>query len=101
MMWHPDVVYAFLLDSGGPVVRGGTGVAFDWNAAGPKAEVMGRLSRLIVAGGLNPQNVSEAVSVLHPWGVDVSSGVEAHPGKKDPEKVRAFVKAVRSLENRN
>jgi phosphoribosylanthranilate isomerase len=47
---------------------------------------------------LTPQNIGEAISILQPWGVDVVSGVEARPGKKDPEKVRAFVRAVREMD---
>lgn len=57
--------------------------------------------RFVVAGGLNPRNVGKVLSALHPWGVDVSSGVEAAPGRKDPEKIRAFVRAVRSAEAGN
>jgi len=58
----------------------------------------GYQGRLIVAGGLNPENVSEAMGALQPWGVDVVSGVEREPGRKDPEKLKAFVAAVRRAE---
>jgi phosphoribosylanthranilate isomerase len=56
--------------------------------------------KLVIAGGLTPENVSEAIAILQPWGVDVVSGVEAKPGKKDPEKVRAFVRAVREADRK-
>jgi len=69
--------------------------------AAPVADAMrtGRL-KLVVAGGLTPVNVGEAMGILKPWGVDVVSGVEAQPGKKDPEKVRAFVNAVRECDRK-
>ena len=84
---------ALLLDGG----RGGTGERFDWAAV---AEVRERLPaglELVVAGGLSPGNVAEAVRLLRPDVVDVSSGVEAEPGRKSPEAVRAFVTAARQL----
>lgn len=83
------------LDAGTPQQPGGTGAAFDWHKAAPAVEEMRQAIRVVVAGGLNPSNVGEAMHILKPWGVDVSSGVEASPGKKDPDKVRAFVAAVR------
>jgi len=90
---------ALFLDSGSPLQPGGTGKTFDWRKALPIAEGVrqGGL-KLVVAGGLTPGNVAEAMAILRPWGVDVSSGVEARPGKKDPEKVRAFIRAVREAD---
>ncbi len=89
-------VNAFFLDSGTPEQMGGTGRVFNWQAATPVAEVIERAGfPLAVAGGLTPANVAEAIGVLAPWGVDVASGVESRPGKKNPEKVRAFIDVVR------
>jgi phosphoribosylanthranilate isomerase len=90
------VLDTFFLDSGGLALPGGTGRPFDWVKAVPIAEGMrqGGL-KIVVAGGLKADNVGQAMEILKPWGVDVVSGVEARPGKKDPEKVRAFVRAVR------
>ena len=91
----------FLLDSGNSRQPGGTGHTFDWKNARNLAEGMRKNGlRLVVAGGLTPENVGEAIETLEPWGVDVVSGVEASPGKKDPEKVRAFVRAVREMDRR-
>jgi len=101
MMWRPDVVHGFLLDSGGSSMLGGTGRMFDWHASIDGINVIRHLGNVVVAGGLNPGNVREAIQVTNPWGVDVSSGVESKPGKKDPEKIRAFVKAVREMDNAN
>jgi len=100
MMWRPDSVRAVLLDSGKSSKHGGTGEVFDWIAAIPVVDDIKRLFKVVGAGGLTPQNVGEAIGILHPWGVDVVSGVEASPGKKDPEKVRAFVKAVRDFDRK-
>jgi phosphoribosylanthranilate isomerase len=99
---HPEDLYGtFVLDSGDLRSPGGTGKAFDWEKAVPIAKGMRRSgAKLVVAGGLTPENVSEAMRVLNPFGVDVVSGVEARPGKKDPEKVRAFVKAVRDADRK-
>jgi phosphoribosylanthranilate isomerase len=80
------------------VKLGGTGETFDWQASLNALDRIKGLGRLVLAGGLNPENVGEAVRITKPWGVDVSSGVEASPGKKDPEKVRAFIRAVREAD---
>jgi len=90
---------AFFLDSSIPERPGGTGTAFDWEKTATMIEGIRKQVNIVVAGGLNPANVKDAISILHPWGVDVSSGVEAAPGKKDPAKVRAFVAAVRATES--
>jgi phosphoribosylanthranilate isomerase len=94
-----DKVSAIFLDSGTRKRPGGTGKKFDWEKAAPVLSALGDL-KFVIAGGLVPDNVAEAVQLMHPFGVDVSSGVEAKPGKKDPAKVRAFVNAVRAAEKR-
>jgi phosphoribosylanthranilate isomerase len=88
-----------LLDSGSAATRGGTGQTFDWNAMLPVAERLKEVAPVVIAGGLTPENVAEAVRLFDPCGVDVVSGVEQAPGKKDAAKMRAFVAAVRSVGN--
>ncbi len=85
---------AWLLDSFVPDRPGGTGARFNWDLA-VEARKLGR--PIILAGGLTPDNVAEAVRQVRPFGVDVSSGVESSPGKKDHRKVRDFIAAVRSV----
>ncbi|MFZ0562326.1 MAG: phosphoribosylanthranilate isomerase [Terriglobales bacterium] len=99
--FRPGVVSGVLLDSSTAEKRGGTGEPFDWERVQPWAGIINSISKLIVAGGLRPGNVQEAIHLLHPWGVDVSTGVESEPGKKDHRKVRAFVQAVRAMEEAN
>jgi phosphoribosylanthranilate isomerase len=82
---------AILLDSGA-----GSGQAFDWRRV--QSVLTGRGMHFIVAGGLNTENVGMALRTLHPYGVDVVSGVESAPGKKDPAKLKSFVAAVRNAE---
>ena len=89
---HEDFrVAALLLDTWVPGAYGGTGHSFNWELAGQVA----RQRPVILAGGLTPENVAEAVRSVRPYAVDVSSGVEAAPGKKDPAKVAAFITAAR------
>jgi phosphoribosylanthranilate isomerase len=100
MMWHPGSVRAILVDSGNSLRHGGTGEVFDWIAAVPVVDDIKRLFKVVAAGGLTPGNVEQAVETLKPWGVDVVSGVEERPGKKNAEKVRAFVRAVREMDRK-
>lgn len=96
----PDVVEAaraypgehLLLDASVPGMVGGTGRTFDWAIA---AEVA-RERKLTLAGGLTPDNVADAVRQVRPHRVDVASGIESAPGRKDPQKVSAFVRSARS-----
>jgi phosphoribosylanthranilate isomerase len=82
--FHTDL---HMLDSG----RGGTGRTWDWRL------IEHRHSRVpvVLAGGLTPENVADGIAAVHPWAVDVSSGVEVEPGVKDPAKVEAFIRAAR------
>jgi phosphoribosylanthranilate isomerase len=92
-------VNAVLVDSRTSVAAGGTGITFDWVEARKSLfENAETRKRLVAAGGLNPANVTEAIIALRPWGVDVVSGVEAAPGRKDAAKVREFVRRAKSAE---
>jgi phosphoribosylanthranilate isomerase len=84
---------AFLLDSYVAGKPGGTGQSFNWNLA-VEAKQFGR--PIFVSGGLTVENVASAIRAVEPFGVDVSSGVEFSPGRKDPEKIRAFIAAARA-----
>jgi phosphoribosylanthranilate isomerase len=85
---------AFLLDASHPELHGGTGTTFDW-AVAKEAK---RYGTIILAGGLTPENVGQAVRKVRPYAVDVASGVESSPGIKDPVKMRAFFKAVKEAD---
>ena len=84
---------AFLLDASVKGLYGGSGITADWSAASKLAKDY----PLLLAGGLTADNVCDAVERVRPWGVDVASGVESEPGKKDTAKMNAFVKAVVDL----
>ncbi len=84
-------VRGFVLDTFSELAYGGTGQITDWGLAADVA----KSTPILLAGGLTPENVTEAIGIVRPYGVDVSSGVESAPGKKDHAKMRAFVDAVR------
>jgi phosphoribosylanthranilate isomerase len=95
-----EQIFAILLDSRSDGTAGGTGTTFDWAAVRDIVQLISLAVPVIVAGGLTPANVPEAMRLFQPFGVDVASGVEARSGKKDPDKVRAFVKAVRDADRK-
>jgi phosphoribosylanthranilate isomerase len=95
-----EKAFAVLIDSQVNGQSGGTGTKFDWEASRGMVQTLGFVLPVIVAGGLTPSDVAGAMRTFQPFGVDVASGVEASPGKKDPEKVRAFVKAVREVDRK-
>jgi len=87
----PAGVRGFIVDTFSETAYGGTGQVTDWALAAEAAKA----ATILLAGGLTPANVAEAIRAVRPYGVDVSSGVESVPGKKDQRKVRAFLDAVR------
>jgi phosphoribosylanthranilate isomerase len=89
--YERDEAPAMLIDAAVKGVYGGSGVTADWVAAAELAKKY----PLLLAGGLTPENVADAVRQVRPWGVDVASGVESAPGEKDAGKMKAFVQAVR------
>jgi phosphoribosylanthranilate isomerase len=91
---YEPIASAFMLDTPSQH-HGGTGKAFDWNLA---VEFEKRTTKpLILSGGLNPENVAKAIELVHPYAVDVSSGVEASPGKKDHAKLRDFIEICKKF----
>jgi phosphoribosylanthranilate isomerase len=97
-------LWAVLVDAARRGKSGGLGMAFDWELAAQEIRLACNtataasgqdLPPLIVAGGLHSRNVASAIDVLEPWGVDVASGVEAEPGRKDPQRLRSFISAAR------
>ncbi len=91
-------VDAILVDSRTGTAAGGTGRSYDWAEARRTVFDAVKEMKLVTAGGLTPENVAEAIAMLRPWGVDVVSGVEAAPGRKDAAKVRAFIANARAAE---
>jgi phosphoribosylanthranilate isomerase len=88
-------VNGFLLDTWSAGSRGGTGKTFDWSIASAACT---KFHHVILAGGLNPSNLVEALSTVAPYGVDINSGVEIKPGVKNPHKMREAVKVIRAWE---
>ena len=86
-----------MLDAYSPSAPGGTGQRFDWELA----KLHPRTPPVILSGGLTPDNVGEAITAAHPWGVDTASGTEAAPGRKDPAKLEAFFRAVAAVDARS
>jgi len=91
---HAFDVEAILLDTKDATLRGGTGRVFDWSIA---KEVKQVVPKLVLAGGLGLQNIEQAIASVDPFGVDACSALEKAPGKKDHERMRAFVKTIRSV----
>ena len=88
---NENIAPALLVDAHQAGAYGGTGRLANWDVA----RVIAERYPILLAGGLNVENVSRALDKVHPWGVDVASGVESFPGKKDPQRVRDFIRTVK------
>lgn len=93
LVYYKDRVSAFVLDTFAPDIFGGTGLIFNWDIA----EYAKQFGRVILAGGLNPDNISEAVRRVRPYGVDVSSGIELKKGEKDHNKLKLFIERAKEV----
>lgn len=91
---YAESARAFLLDTYDPAMAGGTGKSFDWDLV----QELGATRPLILAGGLNPENVARAIERVRPYAVDVNSGVESAPGRKDMVRLERFVRLVRETD---
>lgn len=91
-----SAIDAILLDTRTATASGGTGRVFDWPRARDVLAAEAGKARIVLAGGLTPENVADAIRTVRPWGVDVASGVESAPGRKDAARVRAFILAART-----
>jgi phosphoribosylanthranilate isomerase len=92
---NPYEVEAIMLDTKHNTLRGGTGRVFDWSVAEQAASM---IPKLFLAGGLSPENIENAVEIVRPYAVDACSALEDRPGKKNHERMRVFVNAVRRVE---
>lgn len=91
---YDDVVFGFLLDTWHPTLRGGTGTVFDWAVA----HAFSSERRLILSGGLSPDNIIQAVKSVSPWGIDLSSALETVPGVKDYLRIATLFEALDNLD---
>lgn len=97
MVWYNEPVAGVVLDAYHETALGGTGETFDWSLAITAKGLLPNLP-IILAGGLTPENVGDAVRQVRPYAVDVSSGVESEPGRKSHDKLRRFIEAVRDAD---
>jgi phosphoribosylanthranilate isomerase len=101
--WEHSSVIGMLVDAYDPIEKGGTGKRANWGLLRPRPVSFltadGKSAPLLLAGGLDSSNVTEALEFVDPTGIDVASGIESSPGIKDPVKMRSMIQAVRNYDN--